>query len=90
MFFISLIFTDALAVSFHSGNNMTINITFGGLDPRSCPMSVGKMYPKELQIKPGEWKDVVFDCSTPEKYWNLVIVRKIGKWRGFLRCKVWA
>lgn len=63
---------------------MTINITFGGLDPRSCPMSVGKMYPKELQIKPGEWKDVVFDCSTPEKYWNLVIVRKIdctvGPW----------
>ncbi|XP_066485276.1 CUB domain-containing protein 1 [Tiliqua scincoides] len=56
---------------------MTINITFGGLDPKSCPMSVGKISEKELQINPGERKDVTFSCSTPEKYWKLLIVRKI-------------
>ncbi|KAM6451290.1 CUB domain-containing protein 1 isoform 1-T1 [Liasis olivaceus] len=68
----------AFVISLQPGGNITVKIKPGSSVPNSCALREGKKtHLSEQIITPGQKFDFTFDCSTPEKYWVIVVVKNI-------------
>ncbi|KAG8139363.1 hypothetical protein E2320_002134, partial [Naja naja] len=68
----------AFEISLQLGGNITVKIKPGFSSLNTCALHEGKKpHFSEQIIKPGQKFQFTFDCSTPEKYWSILVEKTI-------------
>ncbi|XP_026534265.1 CUB domain-containing protein 1 isoform X1 [Notechis scutatus] len=75
---LALLRTGAFEISLPLGGNITVKIKPGFSSLNTCALHEGKKtHFSEKIIKPGQKFQFTFDCSTPEKYWSILVEKNI-------------
>ncbi|KAH0627242.1 hypothetical protein JD844_002748 [Phrynosoma platyrhinos] len=70
--------SGAIEINLHRVDNVTVRIKPGSSVLKTCAIRIqGKQYFSEQKIYSGQRSDFTFDCSTPERYWVLVVEKII-------------
>ncbi|ETE62425.1 CUB domain-containing protein 1 [Ophiophagus hannah] len=77
---LALLGTGAFEISLQLGGNITVKIKPGFSSLNTCALHEGKKpHFSEQIIKPGQKFQFTFDCSTPEKYWSILVEKNIDQ-----------